>query len=277
MTWQHSSRAGRFTLSEAGGSGPPLVLVHGWGGSAAQWQALLPGLVAQWRVFAADLPGGPVHPLEGSVSMATLGQGVAALLDAAGIGEAVLLGHSMGGPVVVEAALAAHGHVRGLLGLDTLADRTFYGGSDALEIARRRAAFGADIAGATRRMVAAIANPATGAARCNAIAAEVLRARPADLLELRDALFAWDIAARLPGLSCPLRLLNSAAVEVAHAQDPLPCLGKVPRRIYGAGHFPQIEAPALLLPILLAELAELAETDAETPFQYTATDLPHIP
>ncbi len=269
MTWQLACPSGRFALSEVGGSGPPLVLVHGWGGSAAQWQALLPGLCAQWRVLAADLPGGPDHPLEGPVSMAALGEGLAALLDAAGIAEAVLLGHSMGGPVAVEAALAAPGQVRGLLGLDTLADRAFYGGTCRAEIVRRRADFGADIAAATRRMVADIAAPGTGAAQCDAIATEILRARPADLLDLRDTLFSWEIAARLPGLACPLRLLNSAAVEAAHARDPLPCLARVPRRIYGAGHFPQIEDPASLLPVLLAELAQLAETGAETPFQYT--------
>nr|WP_256368206.1 alpha/beta fold hydrolase [Mangrovicoccus sp. HB161399] len=252
-------------------------MVHGWGGSSAQWQAQLPGLSARWRVFAADLPGGPVHPLAGPVSMAALGQGLATLLGAAGLEDAVLLGHSMGGPVMVEAALAAPGRIRGLLGLDTLADRVFYGGTPAAEIARRRAAFGADLAGETRRMVDAIAAPATPADRRAGIVRDILRARPADLLDLRDALFAWEIAARLPGLACPLRLVNSAAVEAAHAADPLPCLAAVPCRIYGSGHFPQIEAPASLLPVLLAELAELAETDAETPFQYTATDLPHIP
>ncbi|WP_145962859.1 hypothetical protein [Mangrovicoccus ximenensis] len=98
--------------------------------------------------------------------------------------------------------------------------------------------------------------------------------RSDDLLELRDALFAWRIADRLPGLACPLRLLNSAAVEAAHGRDPLPCLADVPRRIYGRGHFPQIADPAALLPVLCAELAEI---DTTTPIRYTAADGSHIP
>ncbi|WP_353476096.1 alpha/beta fold hydrolase (plasmid) [Salipiger sp. H15] len=246
--------AGPVRMTAAGGQGRPLLLVHGWGGQGAQWDALLPGLAARFAVHVADLPGGPGAPLSGPVDMASLGQGLARLLEAADLRGALLVGHSMGGPVIVEAALAAPARVAGLLGLDTLADRAFYGGSSPAVMAARRAGFAADLPGQTRAMIRAIAAPATPEATVQAISADVLRARAEDLLALRDALFGWRAGDRVPRLGPPLRLLTSAEVAAAHARDPLPCLADVPETVYGTGHFPQIEAPDRLLPALLAEL-----------------------
>ena len=39
------------------GSGPDLVLVHGWGVHSAVWRGVLPALAARFRVHAVDLPG----------------------------------------------------------------------------------------------------------------------------------------------------------------------------------------------------------------------------
>ncbi|SDI30093.1 Pimeloyl-ACP methyl ester carboxylesterase [Alloyangia pacifica] len=246
--------AGPVRVTAAGGQGRPLLLIHGWGGQGAQWTALLPALAERFQVLVADLPGGPDAPLSGAVSMERLGQGVATLLRQAKLREVVIVGHSMGGPVMVEAALAAPDRISGLLGLDTLADRMFYGGSSAAEIAMRRTAFAADLVRQTRAMIFAIAALGTPEPVKEAICASVLRARPEDLLALRDALFAWRCGERLPRLAVPLRLLNSAEVTAAHARDPLPSLARVPQTVYGTGHFPQIESPDRLLPALLAEL-----------------------
>ncbi|MBE9639610.1 alpha/beta fold hydrolase [Salipiger mangrovisoli] len=246
--------AGPVRMTATGGQGRPLVLVHGWGGQGAQWRALLPTLAARFAVHVADLPGGSGAPLCGPVDMATLGQGLARLLEAADLRGALLVGHSMGGPVIVETALADPVRVAGLLGLDTLADRAFFGGSSPAVIVARRAEFAADPTGQTRAMIRAIAAPSTAEATVHAISTDVLRARAEDLLALRDALFAWRAGDRVPRLRPPLRLLNSAEVAAAHARDPLPCLANVPEAVYGTGHFPQIEAPDRLLPVLLAEL-----------------------
>ena len=49
--------AGVSTAVLEGGDGPPLVLLHGPGASAAHWLRVLPDLVATHRVIAPDLPG----------------------------------------------------------------------------------------------------------------------------------------------------------------------------------------------------------------------------
>ena len=49
-------RGTRFRYA-VGGAGPPLVLVHGLGGTIENWRALAPPLAAGHRVLVPDLPG----------------------------------------------------------------------------------------------------------------------------------------------------------------------------------------------------------------------------
>jgi len=50
-----------------GGSGPPIVLVHGLGGMASNWRLVAPELAGERRVIVPELPGhGGSAPLEGA-------------------------------------------------------------------------------------------------------------------------------------------------------------------------------------------------------------------
>ncbi|OZC01177.1 alpha/beta fold hydrolase, partial [Rubricoccus marinus] len=51
------------------GTGPPLLLVHGLGGTWRSWETVLDALAAERDVIAPDLPGfGETPPLDGEVS-----------------------------------------------------------------------------------------------------------------------------------------------------------------------------------------------------------------
>ena len=81
------------------GSGPPLVLLHGVSLSAAAWAPLFPAL-SGWRMLAVDLPGhglsGPVRYASGRVRHRAL-ELIDDILDALGLDEAPVVGHSLGG------------------------------------------------------------------------------------------------------------------------------------------------------------------------------------
>jgi pimeloyl-ACP methyl ester carboxylesterase len=83
------------------GSGQPtLVLVHGWTCNLGFWKAQAP-LADQMRVVLVDLPGhGRSDKPERVYSMELLARAVDAVLREAKIEQAVLVGHSMGTPVV---------------------------------------------------------------------------------------------------------------------------------------------------------------------------------
>jgi pimeloyl-ACP methyl ester carboxylesterase len=100
----------------AGGDGPPLVLVHGLGGTIENWRALAPSLAAGHRVIVPDLPGhGASAPLPEARNVDALAEAVLGIVDAEDVRDAVWVGHSLGGVVVLRAAALSPGAVRGLV------------------------------------------------------------------------------------------------------------------------------------------------------------------
>jgi len=87
------------------GEGPPILLVHGLGGSWRNWLENIPFLADEHRVVALDLPGFGLSPMpKGEISMAAYGDLVLRFADAVGLGpETFLIGHSMGGFISTEA------------------------------------------------------------------------------------------------------------------------------------------------------------------------------
>ncbi|GAA4821486.1 alpha/beta fold hydrolase [Actinomycetospora corticicola] len=87
------------------GTGAPLVLVHGLGGSWRSWGSVLDDLAAHREVVAPDLPGfGDSAPLAGEVSIATLTDALEGFLDEHDLRGADLVGSSMGARMVLELA-----------------------------------------------------------------------------------------------------------------------------------------------------------------------------
>lgn len=99
----HERRGLRIRLF-SGGDGPPLLLVHGYGGSAwnfAELAARLPGR----RLIIPDLPGhSDSSPLPAAPSMAGFADVLAAICEEEGITQVDVVGHSMGGVVALRLA-----------------------------------------------------------------------------------------------------------------------------------------------------------------------------
>lgn len=87
------------------GEGPPILLVHGLGGSWRNWLENIPFLSDNHRVVALDLPGFGLSPMpQNEISIPAYGDLVLRFADAVGLGpETFLIGHSMGGFISTEA------------------------------------------------------------------------------------------------------------------------------------------------------------------------------
>lgn len=101
-----------------GGSGEPLVLIHGVGSHWQVWRPVLAALERERDVIAIDLPGhGGSPPLPAGITptAAALADAVAAFLDDLGVQQPVVGGNSLGGWVALE--LAKLGRARAVVGV----------------------------------------------------------------------------------------------------------------------------------------------------------------
>jgi 3-oxoadipate enol-lactonase len=84
------------------GQGEAVVLLHGFCGSSAYFEYIIPELSKKYRVIAPDLRGhGNSAVPVGTYSMELFAEDIKQLLDALDISEATLLGHSLGGYVTL--------------------------------------------------------------------------------------------------------------------------------------------------------------------------------
>lgn len=89
-----------------GGEGPPLILIHGLGGAASNWTELAPLLRRRHRLLVPDLPGhGGSTALPAVSGLQPYADRVALVAESEGLLPAPVVGHSLGGMVVLRMAL----------------------------------------------------------------------------------------------------------------------------------------------------------------------------
>ena len=97
---------GPVFVADFGGSGPPMVLLHGLGGSHLNWMSVGPSLAREYHVLAPDLPGFGRTPSAGrQASIAANTRVLETIVTRVGEGRAFLMGNSMGG--LISLGLAA--------------------------------------------------------------------------------------------------------------------------------------------------------------------------
>lgn len=226
---------------------PAIVCLHYWAGAGREFDLLRPLLPAGQQLLAPDLPGfgAQAAPTGFDYSVAAYADWVAAFIGREGVGNYVLVGHSMGGKIALALAAARPPGLRGLL-LLAPSPPTPEPISDAAR-ATSRAAFGQPAEAA--RTFATITNRPLPPARRQQVIADNLRAA-------RPAWDAWlqagsreDISALMPQLHVPCRLLVgdhdraiSLATQRAQTLPRLPA-GTELIIVPGAGHLLPLEAP----------------------------------
>jgi pimeloyl-ACP methyl ester carboxylesterase len=107
---------------EAHGRGDPLLLIAGFGCDHTIWSLVAPHLASRYRVVAFDNRGtGQTSGPDAVSSIRQLADDAAGLLDALGLVPAHVAGHSMGGQIAQELALAHPEQVRALMLLSSCA------------------------------------------------------------------------------------------------------------------------------------------------------------
>ncbi|MCK4699338.1 MAG: alpha/beta hydrolase [Bacteroidales bacterium] len=116
-----SSDGVEISFDKQGKGEPTLVFVHGWTNNRSIWDAQMSHFSEKYRVIAVDLAGhGQSGDNRTTWTMSSFGEDVVAVINQLKLDQVVLVGFSMGGPVIIEAAKKAPEHVAGLVLVDNL-------------------------------------------------------------------------------------------------------------------------------------------------------------
>jgi haloacetate dehalogenase len=124
--------------ARVGGSGPPLLLLHGWPQTQLMWHAVAPALAERCTVVAADLPGygasfrPPVSADHAAHSKRALAADLVAAMTELGHAAFAVAGHDRGGRVGYRMALDHPGAVTRLAVLDIVPTAEVWSHADAL-------------------------------------------------------------------------------------------------------------------------------------------------
>ncbi len=174
------------------GHGPPVVLIHGWACRRTDFDAIVDDLARDHRVLALDLPWhGQSTSARLDWDVGDLGALVAEVAAAQGMGDAVLVGHSMGAAVALESALAGAGHR--VVALDGLTFMHMYPRQDSGAIAGILNPMRADFPAFVQALCQRAAGPSTDAALTDAVAMEMVQMDPAAGVAMMLSLLEWDM------------------------------------------------------------------------------------
>jgi len=226
----------------------PLVFVHGFACTHADWQQQLAQFSAGHPVFAPDLRGhGATHARPGDCSIDTYSADIAALLDGKDLKGAVLIGHSMGCRVVLQAFLNAPERVSAI----ALVDGSYRGKNPDLAVIENYPDFARKLFGEM------FLSPSPLGA---ALIERAMRFPASIGSKLYPDIGRWDAAnmeQALAAVKVPLLLIQTTNVSADGRRVALKTGETTPwldlaRRlapqaqieiIPGVGHFPQLETP----------------------------------
>jgi pimeloyl-ACP methyl ester carboxylesterase len=246
---------------------PAIVLVHGWSCDSNYWSAQLEELKKKYTVLTVDLAGhGGSDRNRTDWSIGRFGDDVAAAVKLIDNPKVIIVGHSMGGPVAIEAARRLPGRVLGVIGVDTFKS-IGEPPPPADQMAARMKAFETDFIGATRDLVSQFfftkkADPQF----INKVALDMSNAPPAVAIPSLKALFAWDANAAAQGFTLPVIAINSdlgMLTDEARIKGVFPTFRAV--TLAGTGHFLMMEEPESFNVTLEEQIQSLLAPAAPAP------------
>jgi len=262
-----------FTASHHGGSGPPMVCIHGITDTWRTWELVLPALERRHEVLAPTLAGHAGGPaIDGEVNDTVLVDALERAMDNAGFETAHLVGNSLGGYIALR--LAERGRARTVVALapsggwvhgDGAADERIIHFETMQELLKTAAPQADQIVSTRegRRRASAymttnfehipaelLAHQIVGAATCPAVL---------PLLEYGRR-YGWEIDAA--NINCPVRIvwgtedqiLRWPSMAVRYREEWLPHADWVV--LEGIGHAPQLDVPLVTAQLILGFATE---------------------
>jgi pimeloyl-ACP methyl ester carboxylesterase len=243
----------------AGKGDPAIVLIHGWATDANYWNAQIAPLQAKYTVVAIDLAGhGGSTKSRTDWSMEKYGEDVATVVQRMPNQQVILVGHSMGGTVALEAAHTLGNRVIGIVVVDALKSVGLPPLSPS-QIQTRVAPFRTDFIGAVRKYVSEeLFEKGADPLFVQKVAYDMSLEPPEVGVPSMEALLSMDFKTVLPDIKVPVLAINSdlGATDDARIRKALPTFKSdvIPH----TSHFLMMEVPDKFNPILMRDIDTIA-------------------
>ena len=238
---------------------PAVILIHGWSCDGNYWSAQLADLKAQYTTVTVDLAG---HGASGrnrtDWSMGNFGEDVAAVARQLQNMKIVLVGHSMGAPVALEATRRIGDRVVGIIAVDSLKTIGEPMPTDA-QVKAWVQPFRDNFIGHTREFVTGTLFTKDADPKFVQKVAYDMALEPADVaVAAMESLLRMDFAKVLPDIHVPIVAINSSLpppTDAARVRKSIPTFKVI--TLEKTDHFLMMDAAERFNPVLLQEIAAL--------------------
>lgn len=237
---------------------PALILVHGWSCDSTYWDAQLAEFSKRYTVVTLDLAGhGDSGTARADWTMGAFGDDVIAVANQLPNRQLVLIGHGMGGPVVLEAARRLRNRVIGIVGVDTFGNIGIPPAS-AVDLERRLEPMRRDFATTTRDYVTrTFFTSRSDPELVRRIAEDMASQSPGIAIGALIGMNNMSYAAALGDIQVPIVAISSDRVPTDVNRIRLHAPTFRLKTMSGVGHFVMIEDPARFNALLEQTVQEL--------------------
>jgi pimeloyl-ACP methyl ester carboxylesterase len=229
------------------GSGrPALVFIHGWCCNRLYWKNQVDVFAKDHEVVTLDLPGhGASGANRSTWSIAGLGADVQAVVERLDLTDVVLVGHSLGGPIALEAAHLLPGRAVAVIAIDTLQDVDFVYPKASVETMVQR--FETDFTGTMAMAVRSMFPDTTDPALVEWVISTSDAANHAAAVAIMRSYEGFDMKAALSGAKVPVRCLNVEPTDLNGLRTAVDKNRKYADfdaiELKNVGHYPMLERP----------------------------------
>ncbi len=192
---------------------PTLLFIHGWSCDQSYWRNQLPFFAKNYRVVTLDLAG---HGQSGSErtewSIQNFARDVQAVIRFLQPDDVILIGHSMGGSVMLETYLLEPQKIRALIGVDTFKDIEQKPRDDE-SIASILQPYRKNFQPRVYELAWNMTADSSDSSLRTQIAADMSAAPPEIALQIQEHLMRYDYKTAFQKVQIPIRCINSDQYE----------------------------------------------------------------
>ena len=237
-----SSDGTEIVYTAAGSAEPALVFIHGWSCDKSYWKMQVEKFSPHYKVVTIDLAGhGESGTERKDYTMQLFGSDVAAVVNDLKLSKVILIGHSMGGSVILEAAKLLDKKVIGLIGVDTY--QSFTDDWSAEQKEKFIEPFAKDFKTTAVGFVKQMFPKGADSTIVRTVAEDMSSAPPAVAISAMRNLFYYNPLPTLSKLKLPITSINCDMYPVSLEENKKHVKSFSFKQMKGVGHFLFLEKP----------------------------------